>query len=192
MRRNSLLEAAVVVIAKQGLTGVTIRNIAEQAKCSYGVVAFHFKSKDGVILAALDHMLAEYEAHFDKLKAAAPGPAQVLTAMLHSDFDSQVSSVKRMSVWISFWAEAARVKSYRTRCAEQKLRYNAIAAEAIAELAAQRDMVVDAERIARSLNAMIDGFWISSTVTSMPRKEHAEQAKQDCFAYLRTAFPDDF
>lgn len=53
-RRRSLLEAAVRVISKRGLIGVTINSIAAEAQCSYGVVAFHFQSKEGVIFAALD------------------------------------------------------------------------------------------------------------------------------------------
>ena len=65
-RRQSLLDAAIKVIAKRGLTGITISTIAAEAKCSYGVVAFHFKSKEGIIVAALDHAVEEYETFLTK------------------------------------------------------------------------------------------------------------------------------
>ena len=46
-RRLSLLEATLRVIARKGLIGVTMSDIASEAGCAYGVVAFHFKSKEG-------------------------------------------------------------------------------------------------------------------------------------------------
>ena len=55
-RRQSLLDAAVAVIAQKGLIGTTISSIATEAECSYGVVSFHFNSKEGIILAALDYL----------------------------------------------------------------------------------------------------------------------------------------
>ena len=75
-RRRSLLKAAVKVISKRGLTGVTINSIAAEAECSYGVVAFHFQSKEGIIFAALDYTAAEYEAFLAKLNASERSPAE--------------------------------------------------------------------------------------------------------------------
>ena len=60
-RRLSLLEATLRVIARKGLIGVTMSDIASEAGCAYGVVAFHFKSKEGITLAALDYMVEEYD-----------------------------------------------------------------------------------------------------------------------------------
>ena len=60
-RRQSLLDAAVAVIAQKGLIGTTISSIATEAECSYGLVSFHFNSKEGIILAALDYLVDEYD-----------------------------------------------------------------------------------------------------------------------------------
>jgi TetR/AcrR family transcriptional regulator, transcriptional repressor of bet genes len=188
-RRQSLLDAAVAVIAAKGLVGITISSIAAEANCSYGVVSFHFNSKEGIILAALDYMLEEYEKALTHNDGS---PAARLKSMIDSDFDGKVASARRVAVWAAFWAESVRVESYRERCAEVKRRYNASAANDVAALAAERGLAVDAVQVAQSLNAMIDGFWIANLVMDKAGQAGQKTAKQSCLAYLRGIFPDDF
>lgn len=190
-RRQSLLDAAVAVIAKKGLIGVTIRRIAAEAKCSYGVVSFHFKSKEGIIIAALDYLSDEYEQLLTRGNRTG-SPARRLKTMIESDFDGRVASAKRIAVWVSFWAETVRVRSYRKRCAELKARYNASAESDVAALAKERGLTVDAAQVAHSLNAMIDGFWIANLVADNTGQAGQLAAKEACLTYLRSMFPDDF
>ncbi|MAC80243.1 MAG: TetR family transcriptional regulator [Rhodobacteraceae bacterium] len=191
-RRQSLLEAAVKVIGSRGLTGITISTIAAEANCSYGVVAFHFKSKDGIIFAALDHMAEEYETFLTKNNQLDLTPGERIRRMIESDFDGKISNAKRISVWIAYWAEAVRVSKYRARLAELKEYYFTTTRDDIDMLAKARGIEVDAAQISRSLNAMIDGYWITNLVMATAGKEGQGQAKEACFAYMRCFFPDDF
>ncbi|MFC3088035.1 TetR family transcriptional regulator C-terminal domain-containing protein [Tabrizicola soli] len=191
-RRRSLLAAAVKVISKKGLTGVTINSIAAEAKCSYGVVAFHFQSKEGVIFAALDHTAAEYEAFLSKLAASALGPADRIRSMIDTDFSSKAAGRSSISLWLSFWAEAVRVPSYRKRCASLRDQYNQAVAADISELAALRDVTVDAPQLALSLNALISGLWIESLLSSSPMAEAQARGHEACIALMRCYFPQDF
>lgn len=50
-----LLEAALEVIARDGVGAATVRSIAAQAGVSPGTVTHHFGSIDDLLLAALDH-----------------------------------------------------------------------------------------------------------------------------------------
>ena len=119
-RKVRLLDAAIAVIAHKGLIGITMNDIAREAGCSYGVVAFHYKSKDGVLLAALDKLVEEYERIWKEHAAAGTGPAVQLRAMLDSDFDRRVGNRGRIAVWSAFWAEAPRNAAYR----QEALRYD--------------------------------------------------------------------
>lgn len=192
VRRKALLDAAVDVIAKQGLTGITIRMIADAADCSYGVVAFHFESKGGIILAALDHMVEEYEAARERRTGGDARPAKRLLAMVDSDFDARVSNARQIAVWVAFWAETVRVKAYRNRCTEFKERYHRSTLADVAALAAERGSAIDAEQVARTLNAIIDGFWIANLVTGNTGAAGQQAGKLACLAYLRSVFPEDF
>ncbi len=191
-RRQSLLDAAVSVIASQGLIGVTISKIAEEAGCSYGVVSFHFSSKDGIVLAALEYLAEDYERVLAESIRLNPSPAGRLRAMVESDFDERVVNERIVSVWVNFWAESVRVAGYRERCAEIKARYNATVEADLKELAAERGLSLDAGQVARSLNAMIDGFWIAILVSQTRTPEAKASARAACFAYLRSFFPQDF
>lgn len=189
-RRRSLLEAALTVIAHKGLAGFTMNDIAKEAGCSYGVVSFHFKSKEGITLAALDHMVEEYDRNLNRPEYGSP--AARLLGMIALDFDTEMSNAGHIAVFTAFWAESVRNPEYQRRCAELKARYDAVVKADIAALAEQRRVDLDPAIVARSLNAMIDGLWISGQVFGTVGPNAAELAKKACLFYLKAIFPDDF
>lgn len=191
-RRRTLLEAAVKVVSKRGLIGVTINSIAAEAKCSYGVVAFHFQSKEGVIFAALDHTAAEYEAYLTKLATAKMGAAGRLRAMIDTDFSRKAAGQNAIALWLAFWAEAVRVPSYRKRCGALREHYNRTVSADIAELAMTRGLEVDADQIALTLNALISGLWIETLLSAKPITEGQKRGHEACLAFMRQHFPEDF
>ncbi len=191
-RRRSLLKAAVKVISKRGLTGVTINSIAAEAKCSYGVVAFHFQSKEGIIFAALDHTAAEYEAYLARLNASERGPAERIRHMIDTDFSRKAAGQDSIALWLAFWAEAARVPNFRKRCAELRIHYNDAVAQDIAELAQQRGIHIDAGQAALTLNAMISGLWVENLLLPITMAEGQKRGHDACMAYMRMFFPQDF
>ncbi|GHG29306.1 TetR family transcriptional regulator [Paracoccus aerius] len=191
-RRRSLLKAAVKVISKRGLTGVTMNSIAAEAECSYGVVAFHFQSKEGIIFAALDYSAAEYEAFLTRLNVSDRGPAERIRHMIDTDFSRKAAGQDSIALWLAFWAEASRVPSFRKRCAALRVHYNAALTADVAELAALRGKDVQAEQIAVTLNAMISGLWIENLLLPVTVDAGRERGRDACLAYMRLLFPDDF
>ncbi|WP_421915307.1 TetR family transcriptional regulator C-terminal domain-containing protein [Mesorhizobium sp.] len=189
-RRRSLIEAALTVIARKGLAGFTMNDIAQEAGCSYGVVSFHFKSKEGITLAALDHMVEEYDRGLNRPEY--DSPTARLLGMIELDFDSEMSNAGRIAVFTDFWAESARNPEYRRRCAELKTRYDAIVKADITALAELRRIDLDPALVARSLNALIDGLWISGQVFATTGPAGRDMAKMACRFYLKAIFPDDF
>ena len=191
-RRRSLIRAAIKVIAKKGLTGVTMNSIATEAKCSFGVAAFHFQSKEGIIFAALDHAAEEYEAYLAELRETSSGPADRVRSMIQADFSKRASGRASVAMWVAFWAESVRVGSYRERCGEMRAHFNSMVADDLKELARMRGVEIDAEQVAVSLNAMISGLWIESIVSGGPVSEGQSRAREACLAFLRLHFPKDF
>jgi AcrR family transcriptional regulator len=191
-RRRSRVEAAVKVISKRGLTGVTINSIATEAECSYGVVAFHFQSKEGIVFAALNHTAAEYEAYLKKLAEKAIGPADRIRRMIDTDFSRKAAGRDTIALWLAFWAEAVRVPAYHKRCAALREQYNRAVATDIGELAALRGVAVDADQLAVSLNALISGLWIENLLSPMSITEGQKMGHAACLALMRPYFPEDF
>jgi TetR/AcrR family transcriptional regulator, transcriptional repressor of bet genes len=191
-RRRGLLDATIAVIAREGITGITLSQIAAEAGCSYGVVSFHYKSKDRLLLAALNALLESYDLVLQKaLSAAGPSPAARLAAVLEADFDRRVANKRKIAVWMAYWAEAPRNPAYQQRCASMKERYVSTVSEIIGEILLEKGMGADAEQVTRGLNAMIDGFWLYHQVAgSDPAKR--ERSREACMCYLRTLFPEEF
>lgn len=180
------------MIAREGITGITLSQIAAEAGCSYGVVSFHYKSKDRLLLAALNALLESYDLVLQKaLSAAGPSPAARLAAVLEADFDRRVANKRKIAVWMAYWAEAPRNPAYQQRCASMKERYVSTVSEIIGEILLEKGMGANAEQVTRGLNAMIDGFWLYHQVAgSDPAKR--ERSREACMCYLRTLFPKEF
>lgn len=56
--RRALLEAATTLFAAHGFDGVSLRAITDQAGANIAAVNYHFGSKDGLIAAVLDALIA--------------------------------------------------------------------------------------------------------------------------------------
>lgn len=195
-RRRSLLDATISVIGRDGLTGLTMKAVADAAGCSYGVAAFHFRSKEGLLLAALQQLLDDYDRVRDeRSETGDTGGARAahrLRVMIDTDFDPGVTSARQMAVWLAFWAESARNPAYRESCAEAKLRYRASTARDLAALARAQDRVIDAEQASTTLNAIIDGYWIANIICGNADAEGCAAGRAASLAYLDALFPGCF
>jgi len=193
-RRRQLLLSTITVIARKGLSGITMNDIAMEAGCSYGVVAFHFKTKQRMLLAALDHLGDEYGVLWKRTiaGAVAPSAAERLGLMVGIDFDYRVAKPKHLAVWLAFWAEASRVPAYRKLCGELKQRSLTTTVNLVRELATERGMDIDIDAVARSLYMLSDGCWIYSHVTGEAGPAERERYRHLCFTFLATIFPQDF
>lgn len=191
-RQKQLLAAALDVIARRGLSGITVNDIADEAGCSYGVIAFHFKTKERLLLAVLDELAGSYEVIWEETISADASPAERLVRLVNLDFDSRVAKAKHLAVWMAFWAEASRVPAYRKRCSELKLRSLGVMVDLVSELADLRKISIDAEAVARGLYAITDGCWVFSHVTGQSNPAERERSRQLCMTFLSAFFPADF
>jgi TetR/AcrR family fatty acid metabolism transcriptional regulator len=61
-RKQQILDAAIVVFARQGFHKARMDDIAEEVGVSKGTLYWYFKSKDAIILSLLEHLFAvEFE-----------------------------------------------------------------------------------------------------------------------------------
>ena len=62
-----ILDCAREVLVRQGYTGFTVRAVAEAAVISPGNLAYHFPSKQYLLRAVVEHMVAGYATQFEEL-----------------------------------------------------------------------------------------------------------------------------
>lgn len=192
IRRQQLIEATMTVIGRKGYAGTRLADVASQAKVSYGVVGFYFKTKDDLLLATLQYLADEYTRVWREAVArAGPSPAERLEAIIEADFSPKIASEKKIAVWYAFWSEARTRSSYRKLCAQLFNDYHWQVRTIVEELIEQGGYHhLDAHQVTLGLNAMTDGMWLDLQI--QPRDFDREQAKRAIRLFLQQLFPAQF
>ena len=81
--RERLLKAAIRLFTQKGYAATSVREIVEGAGVTKPVLYYHFKSKEGLYLAAMQDGVAEYQALVEGLAPTAePADIQIRRACL--------------------------------------------------------------------------------------------------------------
>jgi AcrR family transcriptional regulator len=117
VQRVKFAEAAMSLIARHGLDGLTMRAVAAEAGLSYGSLFHYFNSKDELLMHAVRHTtslqtkrLNEYTNQYSGLKA--------LEHLLCDDAIISESSRDDWMVWLTFLYKAALQESFAKMHAE--------------------------------------------------------------------------
>src|SRR5438105_10859484 len=76
--RGKILQAAFTVLSRQGYENASIKEIAEEAGVAQGLVHYHYKSKQQLVLAVLEFVCQKVEL------GAVEGEAGALQAFEHT------------------------------------------------------------------------------------------------------------
>jgi AcrR family transcriptional regulator len=86
-RRDEIVTAAADIIARKGLHDLSLKGIETQCHMSRGQLTYYFKSKEDILLAVFDRMLAgmvrEIFANAERDGVARPGEGSVLDRIRH-------------------------------------------------------------------------------------------------------------
>ena len=141
IRREHVIAAAYEIAATEGLRAVTIRDVAARAGMSTGLVLFHFKSKDQLVLELVDWVLATTTAlQVGRDILAIASPLERLVALLAQEMARLSSEPARMRLFFEFWAAGLSDAGIRGRMQPELDRYReAFRPIAEAVLAAEPD-----------------------------------------------------
>src|SRR3954452_5298817 len=71
-RRDQVIDAAIEIIATQGIHRLSLGNIEERGKMARGHLTYYFPTKEAILLAVFDRMLERMIA--EAMKADGPKP----------------------------------------------------------------------------------------------------------------------
>jgi len=96
--RTRLLDAALRLMAKKGMEGVTINEITEAADVGFGSFYNHFESKEAIYAALIDRVFEDYADMLDLIAGDLSDPAEVIAvAVRHT-----LSRARREPMWGHF------------------------------------------------------------------------------------------
>jgi TetR/AcrR family transcriptional repressor of bet genes len=191
-RRMQLLEATIDTVARRGFTDLKLADVADAAKLSRGIVNFYFHSKEELLAETLRYLTNEYEKNWrDAIAGAGNDPVAKLRMLVEGDFAPQTAGRKHVSVWYAFWGEARWRPEYLRICQEVAAQYRNETRGLVEEIVARGNHPkLDADLIARGLNALIDGLWLDLLID--PKAIDRNLAKRCCYSYLAAHFPAEF
>ncbi len=108
IRREQILNATFDSIAERGLEGTRMRYIAEVAGISQPSLHYYFSTKDKLIVALLDQLLADFQAEREERLAAAEGPLAKLRALLVHQKQLILEKSDTFEVYYDFWVQATK------------------------------------------------------------------------------------
>ena len=188
----AILDAAIRTIAEFSLSGTTVQRVAAAAGVSVGAVILHFKSKDALLVAALELVASDFEvARRQALLTAGKDPVAALTALIDVSLDPAVSEPDRVAVWSAFWGEAQSRDVYLQRVGALDADYQTDITRLIGELIALGGYDhLDAEAVALAFAGLLDGQWQEIMTTGAEYDRN--NARRIVCLFLAGLFPRHF
>lgn len=158
-RRREIVDGLLRVMGRSGYEGASIQAIGKAAGLSPGLVHYHFKTKQDVLVELIETLATQLEARY-RARASAAHDAQ---ARLHAFIDAHVAldqdkNPRAVAAWNIIGAEAIRQPEVRTL-------YRRTLARSLSEmrtlvracLRADQRSTREAGRIAAALVSAIEG-----------------------------------
>ena len=105
-RREQILEAATVLIARRGYHNVRVADIARYCGTSTATVHYHFPSKEATLHAALEFYAQRFRAQIDVEFEKATSARDKLRRLIEVQLPLTSDDIDEWSVWIQFWNQA--------------------------------------------------------------------------------------
>jgi AcrR family transcriptional regulator len=117
-------------------------------------------------------------------------PAERLEAILSADFNDVVCTPRKLAAWCAFWAEAQSRPTYLEHCSANDEEYQETFTRIVGEIIDDGEYPYDAARIARGLEAMMEGIWLDMMTMQSPITR--EEGLKTVLASLAAFFPRHF
>ena len=165
-RRAAFAEAAFRILARSGLTGLTVRDVAREAGFTTGALVHYFPSKSDLFLAASEHAAIVVRPRMERDEVEHAG----LEAVRHVIYDALPTTAQARdlwSVWLVFWDRAKNDpvigRLARVRYSEWHGRLARLFARA--QAAGEVDASMDPELLAHTATVLVDGIAVQALRT---------------------------
>ncbi|WP_457492622.1 TetR/AcrR family transcriptional regulator [Streptomyces sp. P5_D11] len=159
--REEVLAAAMATIAERGLDGLTMAGLGREVSMSSGHLLYYFRTKDELLLQALEWSEGRLGAQRSELLARQTPVRERLDAYV----DLYIPDGHRdphWTLWLEVWNRSQNADAdARARQAAIERAWHQDLVALLAEGASRGEFrAVDAERYATRLRALLDGFSI--------------------------------
>lgn len=169
-RKTEILEAACRVIARRGVRGLRIEELAREAGVSTALIYYYFEGRATLLQRALEYVSARAFAYTEPEPAAATSARTRLEAIMLREFQDSPLVYENSVVWGELWASAV----FETELRADLARSGQAWVTALAQLirAGQDEGTINAavvpDEAAERLSAIVNGLsakWLIGALT---------------------------
>ncbi|MFD0150600.1 TetR/AcrR family transcriptional regulator [Streptomyces sp. NPDC055721] len=190
-RSTQILEAAARVIARRGVRGLRVEELAEEAGVSTGLIYYHFKDRNGILRHTLEFINDRAERYTAaQAEAAEPlDPREELDQVLLLELQD-IPEVRENS---TAWGELRASAVFDPVLREDLARATLVWVQEVAGLLGQVQPMAPAVRLAASaerLTALLEGLsmrWLSGCLTIDHARTLLSEAVEAELSRLRQA-----
>ncbi|KTR87180.1 TetR/AcrR family transcriptional regulator [Leucobacter chromiiresistens] len=178
--RERILTACEQTIARSGIRGFRMHDVASAAGVSIGLLAYHFGDRNGLLQAALDHVTERAEDRARRSPEPATASAR-LSALLSSEFGAEPEVRAGSTAWNELRALAVFEPAQAVAVARSTATWQQTVQQLVAEAVRDRGSDLDPAATALILTALVEGLsgrWLTGQLT-------AEEAQECVSAALR-------
>ena len=187
--RKLILKSAIDNIATRGLGSLTLDRVAEKLGVSRGLVVFHFKSKNNLIMEVLEYLGKKYSRGWNVIvKEEDLSDIEKLFRMIDYDIRFACDNPKYVSAWHAFWGESKGKEMFHDLVLPRDEGYIADMKRLIESIVEREGYgEVDVATATRGLASMMFGAWVLLHLN--PGPNDYEKNMQALRLYLGRIFP---
>lgn len=193
-KKNSnlkLISSTIKHLSKKGINDLTMYDVSQGAGLSQGIVNFHFKSKELLLIETLKFISNEYLASFEKyISKAGDDPKKKIINMIENDFSPKICTPEKISVWFTFLSEIKFKPAYRQICRQRDIYYQNITEDIFLELIKIEKNDLSKKNLSIAFQSLVMGLWLNQL--DSPSKFSRLESKKICIDYLKSHFPKQF
>ena len=188
--RKLILKSAIDNIARHGLGDLTLDRVADKVGISRGLVVFHFKSKNNLIMEVLEYLGKKYSGGWYAI-VEEDGLSDIEKLLRLVDYDIRFAcdNPKYVSAWHAFWGASKGKEMFHDLGLPRDEAYAADMGRLIEKICVQEGYdKVDTQTATRGLVSMMFGAWVLLHLN--PGPNDYEKNMQALRLYLGRIFPD--
>ena len=193
-KKNSnlkLISSTIKNLSKKGINELTMQDVSQGAGLSQGIVNFHFKSKELLLIETLKYISNEYLDSFQRsIAKIGNDPRKKIIGIVENDFSKKICTREKIAVWFTFFSEIKYKPAYHQICKERDMYYQSLTENIFDELIKKEKVKLSKKNISRGFQALIMGLWLDQLED--PDTFNRIQAKKICFEFIKSNFPKQF
>ncbi|MBL0727100.1 TetR/AcrR family transcriptional regulator [Piscinibacter sp. HJYY11] len=191
-RRAAIVAAMLPVMARHGYEKATIQAIAREAGLTPGLIHYHFKSKQEILVSLVAAIVEFARTRYESRSAASASPADRLRAYVQARLGLGTGAAPDMvAAWVMIGAEAVRQPEVRVLYEEAIAQELALLKQLLSACLAEKRRTTDsAPTLAAGLVALMEGaFQLSSAAANVMPAGYAADAAMAFAAHGIDAAP---